>query len=91
MKIILFGSTGSHPGLAIILQNDFSTYPHLILEETRTTGSCIYCLGTNIPVKPPSLNRKINFEYVVATARAFVELTDETKSPTRFVYLSAPW
>jgi hypothetical protein len=25
---------------------------------------------------------------VVATARAFVELTDETKSPTRFVYLS---
>ena len=74
----------THPNLSIILHNDFSTYLHHILEEMRTAHACIYCLGTNIPVKPPSLNRKINFEYAIATARTFVELTEGTKSPTRF-------
>jgi nucleoside-diphosphate-sugar epimerase len=78
----------THPKLSIILHNDFSTYPHHILEELKTADTCIYCLGTNIPVKPPSLNRKINFEYALATLRIFVELTKGKKSPTRFVYLS---
>jgi len=78
----------THPKLSIITHSDFSTYPHHVLEEMRTADACIYCLGTNIPVKPPSLNRKINFEYALATARTFVELTKEKKPPTRFVYLS---
>lgn len=78
----------THPKLSIILHNDFSTYPDYILEEMKTTDACIYCLGTNIPVKPPSLNRKINFEYVLATARTFVELTKERKPESHFVYLS---
>jgi nucleoside-diphosphate-sugar epimerase len=78
----------THLKLSIILHNDFSTYPDHILEEMQTADACIYCLGTNIPVKPPSLNRKINFEYALAAARTFVELAKAKKSPTRFVYLS---
>jgi nucleoside-diphosphate-sugar epimerase len=77
----------SDPKFSIIFHNDFSAYPQHTLEEMKTADACIYCLGTNVPVKPPPLNRKINFEYALATARTFAEVTKEKNSSTRFVYL----
>ncbi len=77
-----------HPKLSVVLHHDFSTYPIHILEEMKTADSFIYCLGTNVPIKPSELNRQINFEYALATARIFADTTQEKKSPTRFVYLS---
>ena len=76
----------AHPTLSIILHNNFSTYPDHILEELRTADTCIYCLGTNAPVKPSLLNRRIDFEYALTTACTFVEMTKEKKSLTHFVY-----
>ncbi|KAE9380848.1 hypothetical protein N431DRAFT_324807 [Stipitochalara longipes BDJ] len=73
--------------LTTILHDDFSNYQNAIIEEMKTADACIYCLGTNIPVKPVELNRKINFDYALATAHAFAEAT-KNKPPTRFVYLS---
>ena len=53
----------------------------------ETANAFIYCLGTNIPVKPDDLNRKINFEYAIATAHIFADAT-KNNSSVRFVYLS---
>ena len=73
--------------LTTILHEDFSNYPEAIVEEMKTADACIYCLGTNIPVKPAELNRKINFDYALATARVFAEAT-KNKTSVRFIYLS---
>ncbi|KAN0120233.1 hypothetical protein V8E51_002441 [Hyaloscypha variabilis] len=73
--------------LTTILHDDFSSYPNAIIEKMKTADACIYCLGTNIPVKPAELNRKINFDYALATANAFSEAT-KNKPSIRFVYLS---
>jgi hypothetical protein len=68
------------------LHDDFSQYPSTILSELKDAQACIYCLGTNIPVKDPQLNRKVNFEYALATAKTFAAL--EHTRPFHFVYLS---
>ena len=73
--------------LTAILHDDFLNYSDAILDEMKTADACIYCLGTNIPVKPAELNRKINFEYALATAYAFAEAT-KNRSSVRFIYLS---
>lgn len=72
--------------LEVILHNDFSQYPPDILSRIQDAQACIYCLGTNIPVKPAKLNRKINFEYALTTARTFAAF--ERSRPFHFVYLS---
>ncbi|TVY71204.1 hypothetical protein LSUE1_G006343 [Lachnellula suecica] len=84
----LHGRRFQDPKLTTILHDDFSNYTQHITEEMRTADACIYCLGTNIPVKPAELNRKINFDYALATARNFAEASKPNQSPVRFVYLS---
>lgn len=76
----------SHKKLEIILHDDFSQYPSNILSKMQDAQACIYCLGTNVPVKPPEVNRKINYEYALATARIFAGF--EHSKDFRFVYLS---
>ncbi len=76
-----------HPKLKTILHDDFSNYPNDMIEEMKTADACIYCLGTNVPIKPAQLNRKINFDYAIGTARTFAEAT-KNKSQVRFVYVS---
>ncbi|KIW11828.1 hypothetical protein PV08_09101 [Exophiala spinifera] len=76
-----------HEKLEIILHDDFSQCPPKILSKIQDAQACIYCLGTNIPVKPAELNRKINFEYALTTARIFAGF-DHSSQPFHFVYLS---
>lgn len=80
--------------LKVIIHEDFTTYPAELKSQLADADACIYCLGSNVPIKPPELNRKINFEYAITTARMFANLSDtssstgETKKLFRFVYLS---
>jgi nucleoside-diphosphate-sugar epimerase len=81
--------------LEVIIHEDFSTYPPALISQLADADACIYCLGSNVPVSPPELNRKINFDYAVATANMFAKLFDNgsdsksTRTKTlRFVYLS---
>ncbi|RAO74166.1 uncharacterized protein BHQ10_010178 [Talaromyces amestolkiae] len=84
----------SHAKLRVmIVDNDdfFLHHPPGLLSHVQEADACIYCLGTNVPVKPAELNRKINFEYAISTARQFSaeKLKGPTKTkPFRFVYLS---
>ncbi|RFU31488.1 hypothetical protein B7463_g4856, partial [Scytalidium lignicola] len=57
------------PKLKVILHEDFTTYPSELKTQLADADACIYCLGSNIPVKPPELNRRINFDYTITTAR----------------------
>jgi nucleoside-diphosphate-sugar epimerase len=75
------------PKLTTILYEDFSNYPDHIIEEFKFANAFIYCLGTNIPIKPAELNRKINFDYALVAACAFAKAT-KNKASVRFVYLS---
>lgn len=75
-----------HAKLSTVLHNDFSQYPSTLLSQIQDAQACIYCLGTNIPVSPPELNRKINFEYALSTAKTFASFNHT--QPFRFVYLS---
>jgi hypothetical protein len=75
--------------LKVILHEDFMTYPPELKTQLADADACIYCLGSNIPVKPPELNRKINFDYAITTARMFANLFDKSRTDSfRFVYLS---
>jgi len=74
--------------LTVILHDDFLNYSPAVLSQMRDAEACIYCLGTNIPVKPADLNRKINFEYALSTATTFASFDHDTKHPFHFVYLS---
>jgi nucleoside-diphosphate-sugar epimerase len=78
----------NHPKLAVIIQEDFSQYPASVISQIQDANACIYCLGTNIPVKPAELNRKINFEYATSTAKMFASIPHTVGSPFRFIYLS---
>jgi nucleoside-diphosphate-sugar epimerase len=75
-----------HAKLSIVLHDNFSCYPSTILSQIQDAQACIYCLGTNIPVKPPELNRKINFEYAMSTATIFASFNHT--QPFHFAYLS---
>jgi hypothetical protein len=80
----------------IIVDNDdfFLHHPAELLSQVQDADACIYCLGTNVPVRPAELNRKINFEFALATARRFSSVFLDTqnqvatKKKFRFVYLS---
>ena len=75
--------------LTTILHDDFSQYPPTILSQIQDAQACIYCLGTNIPIKPAELNRKINFDYALAAAQVFASFDHSQHSqPFHFVYLS---
>ncbi|KIM97228.1 hypothetical protein OIDMADRAFT_20474 [Oidiodendron maius Zn] len=76
------------PKLEVIHHSDFSFYPPELISKLSTADACIYCLGTNIPIKPLELNRTINFDYALATTRMFASLQERTKKSFRFVYLS---
>lgn len=80
----------SDPKLEVIIHEDFTTYSPELKTQIVDADACIYCLGSNVPVKPPELNRKINFEYAISTARMFASLFDDNpgKERFRFVYLS---
>lgn len=80
----------THPKLRVILVEDFTNYPSEILSEISDADACIYCLGTNVPVRPPELNRKINFEFAIKTARSFAQTFAEYNANRsfKFVYLS---
>lgn len=74
-----------NPKLEVIIHEDFSSYPPTLISQLADADACIYCLGSNIPIRPPELNRKINFGYAIATARMFA---NSWTKPFRFVYLS---
>ncbi|EXJ93722.1 hypothetical protein A1O1_02115 [Capronia coronata CBS 617.96] len=76
----------SHAKLTTILPDDFLHYPPAVLSQIQDANACIYCLGTNIPIKPAELNRKVNYEYALATANLFAGF--EHATPFHFVYLS---
>lgn len=89
------------PKLRVILHDDFTSFPKELVAQLAGADACIYCLGSNVPVRPPELNRKINLEYALATAHMFADLyAAESESTTRpatqaqtqthfrFVYLS---
>jgi hypothetical protein len=82
------------PKLKVILHEDFSFYSPALISQLAGADACIYCLGSNIPIRPPELNRKINFDYTMATARMFANLLQTSlesttcNKPFRFVYLS---
>ncbi|KAK9236433.1 hypothetical protein V1525DRAFT_217724 [Lipomyces kononenkoae] len=78
------------PKLQVILNNDFTQYPSEILLKLAGAEACIYCLGTNVPVSPPELNRKINFEFAIGTAQTFAKAlkAEYSTKPFKFVYLS---
>ncbi|OKL61417.1 hypothetical protein UA08_03681 [Talaromyces atroroseus] len=83
----------SHAKLRVmIVDNDdfFLHHPPELLSHVQDADACIYCLGTNVPVRPAELNRKINFEFAISTARRFsAEKSRSTGSrPFKFVYLS---
>ncbi|CAL5870115.1 uncharacterized protein PFLUO_LOCUS4350 [Penicillium psychrofluorescens] len=83
----------THPKLRAILVKDFTHYPPEVLAEITGADACVYCLGTNVPVRPPELNRKINFDFAIETARTFAAFFTENqhKPPQgtfKFVYLS---
>jgi hypothetical protein len=76
-----------------VLHDDFSNYSPEVISQIADADACIYCLGTNVPIRPPELNRKINFEYAIATAGMFASLFKSSESSARtktlrFVYLS---
>ncbi|KAK5122347.1 hypothetical protein LTR85_004258 [Meristemomyces frigidus] len=64
----------THAKLTFIQHSDFSHYTDETLAHFAAAQACIYCLGTNFPVSPPELNRKMNFEYALDTARTFAAL-----------------
>ncbi|KAK4541422.1 hypothetical protein LTR36_008023 [Oleoguttula mirabilis] len=69
----------AHAKLTVVLHDNFTHYPDNILAHFADAGACIYCLGTNMPVAPPELNRKINFEYALNTARTFASIARRRK------------
>jgi len=75
-----------HAKLSTVLHDDFSSFPSSVLTQIQDAQACIYCLGTNIPIKPAELNRKVNYDYALATAKVFAGLKHST--PFHFVYLS---
>ena len=63
----------SHAKLRVmVVDNDdfFLHHPPELLSHVQEADACIYCLGTNVPVKPAELNRKINFEFAISTVRS---------------------
>lgn len=83
----------THPKLRVILVKVFANYSSEVLSEITGADACIYCLGTNVPIKPPELNRKINFDFAIGTAKTFTSLFTENKHKPpqgsfKFVYLS---
>lgn len=87
------------PKLKVILHDDFSNYPPTFISQLASidADACVYCLGSNIPIQPPELNRKINFDYAVSTARMFADLIESSSESTmtprtsktfKFIYLS---
>ncbi|KAK9365061.1 hypothetical protein V1509DRAFT_649981 [Lipomyces kononenkoae] len=78
------------PKLRVIIVHDFAQYSPEVLSEIDGADACIYCLGTNVPVRPPELNRTINFDYAIGTAKIFAAAFMENKSRGKFnfVYLS---
>jgi hypothetical protein len=82
----------------VIIDNDefFLKQPPEFLSEVQDADACIYCLGTNIPVQPAELNRRINFDFAIGIAQSFsaTVLTTSTKTAStrrgkfKFVYLS---
>lgn len=80
----------THPKLRVILVKDFTHYSSEILSVIAGADACIYCLGTNVPVRPPELNRKINFDFAIGTAKSFATAFTENKPQPcfKFIYLS---
>ncbi|KAH8703739.1 hypothetical protein BGW36DRAFT_369904 [Talaromyces proteolyticus] len=82
----------TNPKLRVIIHSDFSHYSPEILAEVSSADACIYCLGTNVPVRPAELNRKINFEFALGTANtfsaAFIANKGQEQRTFKFVYLS---
>ncbi|KUJ11303.1 uncharacterized protein LY89DRAFT_242206 [Mollisia scopiformis] len=83
----------SDPKLKVIIHEDFTTYPPELMTQLADADACIYCLGSNVPVKPPELNQKINFDYAITTARTFAGFFNSSNSAPmnksfKFVYLS---
>ncbi|KJR85089.1 uncharacterized protein SPSK_09800 [Sporothrix schenckii 1099-18] len=81
------------PKLQVILHDDFTSFPSELVAQLAEADACIYCLGSNVPVRPPELNRKINLEYAISTARMFADLhgarpAAQAQTHFRFVYLS---
>ncbi|KAK9327929.1 hypothetical protein V1520DRAFT_282498 [Lipomyces starkeyi] len=77
--------------LQVIIHSDFTCFRPEVLEELRGAQACLYCLGTNVPVKPADLNRHINFDFALATATTFAEELHgkgQANGVFRFVYLS---
>jgi len=76
--------------IQLILHDDFSHYPPTLMSALAGAEACIYCLGSNVPVRPPELNRRINFDYALGTAKSFSEslVTQNQEKRFRFVYLS---
>ncbi|KAK9242621.1 hypothetical protein V1506DRAFT_64612 [Lipomyces tetrasporus] len=77
--------------LRVIIHSDFTCFSPEVLAELGGAQACIYCLGTNVPIKPPELNRQINFEFTLATATTFADELHgklQANGRFRFVYLS---
>ncbi|KAK3644009.1 hypothetical protein LTR56_009861 [Elasticomyces elasticus] len=80
--------------LTVILHDDYTHYPDNVLAQLQGAKACIYSLGTNVPIKPAELNRKINLEFALATATLFAERFawrpggEDATTAFRFVYLS---
>ncbi|KAL8812748.1 MAG: hypothetical protein Q9223_007213 [Gallowayella weberi] len=74
-----------HPKLHVVILSDFLNYSQDTLEVCKGAEACIWCLGIARSLSAEA-NRRINLDYTVAAAKAFIGLNEKAKF--RFVYLS---
>ncbi|PVH79345.1 hypothetical protein DL98DRAFT_492929 [Cadophora sp. DSE1049] len=80
------------PKVKTIIIEDFLLYPASVLQELSGTEACIWALG-GIPSRFPDLAtaRKVNIDYALAAAKAFVGTLSpqiSTGKKFRFLYVS---
>ncbi|KAI4246133.1 MAG: hypothetical protein L6R40_002085 [Gallowayella cf. fulva] len=76
------------PKLHIVILSDFLNYSEETLEECKGAEACIWSLGVARSLSAEA-NRRINLDYTIAAARAFVEAKVAGEgNKLRFVYLS---
>ncbi|KAH6716172.1 hypothetical protein BKA61DRAFT_602659 [Leptodontidium sp. MPI-SDFR-AT-0119] len=80
------------PKIKTIIISDFLSYPSQVLNELVGAEACIWALG-GIPSRFPDLAtaRKVNIDYPLAAAKAFVETLAPGLGPGkkfRFIYVS---